>query len=199
MTSCNIMTRTINIKRIRKIVWFFFCFFFSQESFDNLFQQDAHEFLNYLLNTCADILKEEMKELRRLEEVTRQAAENHGHCLKSNRLLSSKPMNGNTGSGHMFNRNSSTNSSNRSISSKNSVSSKANNNQTDTTAEYKPTNGAETDTAGTSGSIKEELTWIHELFQGILVNETKCLNCETVKNLIFIFCIFLGGGWHLWT
>ena len=28
---------------------------------------------------------------------------------------------------------------------------------------------------------EEELTWIHELFQGILVNETKCLNCETVK------------------
>jgi ubiquitin C-terminal hydrolase len=26
---------------------------------------------------------------------------------------------------------------------------------------------------------REELTWIHELFQGILVNETKCLNCET--------------------
>ena len=28
----------------------------------------------------------------------------------------------------------------------------------------------------------EETTWIHELFQGILVNETKCLNCETVDN-----------------
>ena len=33
-----------------------------------------------------------------------------------------------------------------------------------------------------SANAKEEekLTWIHELFQGILVNETKCLNCETV-------------------
>ena len=25
-------------------------------------------------------------------------------------------------------------------------------------------------------------TWIHELFQGILVNETKCLNCESVSS-----------------
>lgn len=30
-------------------------------------------------------------------------------------------------------------------------------------------------------STEQELTWIHELFQGILVNETKCLNCETVS------------------
>lgn len=29
------------------------------------------------------------------------------------------------------------------------------------------------------GKEEEKLTWIHELFQGILVNETKCLNCET--------------------
>jgi hypothetical protein len=28
----------------------------------------------------------------------------------------------------------------------------------------------------------EETTWIHELFQGILVNETKCLNCESVSS-----------------
>jgi len=29
--------------------------------FDNYMQQDAHEFLNYLLNTIADILQEEKK------------------------------------------------------------------------------------------------------------------------------------------
>ena len=27
----------------------------------------------------------------------------------------------------------------------------------------------------------EDNTWIHELFQGTLVNETKCLNCESVR------------------
>jgi uncharacterized UBP type Zn finger protein len=32
------------------------------ELFDNFMQQDAHEFLNYLLNTIADILVEEKKQ-----------------------------------------------------------------------------------------------------------------------------------------
>lgn len=27
---------------------------------------------------------------------------------------------------------------------------------------------------------KNEPTWIQEIFQGTLTNETKCLNCETV-------------------
>ena len=31
-------------------------FFFPLGTFDNDMQQDAHEFLNHLLNTCADIL-----------------------------------------------------------------------------------------------------------------------------------------------
>ncbi|EHB14087.1 Ubiquitin carboxyl-terminal hydrolase 46 [Heterocephalus glaber] len=29
---------------------------------------------------------------------------------------------------------------------------------------------------------KPELTWIHEIFQGMLTNETQCLNCETVSS-----------------
>ena len=28
---------------------------------------------------------------------------------------------------------------------------------------------------------KQETTWVHELFQGQTTNETKCLNCETVR------------------
>lgn len=32
------------------------CLFFT-ELFDNYMQQDAHEFLNYLLNTIADLLQ----------------------------------------------------------------------------------------------------------------------------------------------
>jgi hypothetical protein len=30
------------------------------------------------------------------------------------------------------------------------------------------------------GNFLPDETWIHELFQGILVSTTKCLNCETV-------------------
>lgn len=74
-------------------------------------QQDAHEFLNYLLNTVADILQEEKKQ------------EKQNGRLK--------------------------------------------NNGTAVAAE------AETDN-------KAESTWVHDIFQGTLTNETRCLNCETV-------------------
>ena len=32
--------------------------------------------------------------------------------------------------------------------------------------------------ANTNGNTR---TWIHEIFQGTLTNETRCLNCETVR------------------
>lgn len=79
--------------------------------FDNYMQQDAHEFLNYLLNTVADILQEEKKQ------------EKQNGRLKNNGTI--------------------------------------------VTAE------AETEN-------KTEPTWVHDIFQGTLTNETRCLNCETV-------------------
>ncbi|KAG9282770.1 ubiquitin carboxyl-terminal hydrolase 46 [Astyanax mexicanus] len=81
--------------------------------FDNYMQQDAHEFLNYLLNTVADILQEEKKQ------------EKQNGRLK--------------------------------------------NNGTAVTAETEPEN-------------KNESTWVHDIFQGTLTNETRCLNCETVSS-----------------
>lgn len=77
--------------------------------FDNYMQQDAHEFLNYLLNTVADILQEEKKQ------------------EKQNGKLKNGNMN-----------------------------------------EMEENN-------------KQDLTWVHEIFQGTLTNETRCLNCETVS------------------
>lgn len=77
--------------------------------FDNYMQQDAHEFLNYLLNTIADILQEEKKQ------------------EKQNGKLKNGNMN-------------------------------------------EPAENS-----------KPELTWVHEIFQGTLTNETRCLNCETVS------------------
>jgi ubiquitin carboxyl-terminal hydrolase 12/46 len=135
-----------------------------------------------------------MKELRRLDELARLAeaaavnASNAKLNLKAYRALSGKQSNGIAGgAGHAnqqpgnFVRNGSNNGSSRSMSSKNSVNSKA----TDPSENNK--NGADQANNNTASSNKEELTWIHELFQGILVNETKCLNCETVSifNIIF--------------
>ncbi|KAI3368997.1 hypothetical protein L3Q82_025967 [Scortum barcoo] len=81
--------------------------------FDNYMQQDAHEFLNYLLNTVADILQEEKKQ------------EKQNGRLK--------------------------------------------NNGTAATTESETEN-------------KTEPTWVHDIFQGTLTNETRCLNCETVSS-----------------
>ena len=30
-------------------------------------------------------------------------------------------------------------------------------------------------------NTKPDPTWVHEIFQGTLTNETRCLNCETVS------------------
>ena len=84
-------------------------------------QQDAHEFLNYLLNTVADILQEEKKQ------------EKQNGRLK--------------------------------------------NNGTTVTTE------AETEN-------KTEPTWVHDIFQGTLTNETRCLNCETVCVALLPISIF---------
>ncbi|XP_041824172.1 ubiquitin carboxyl-terminal hydrolase 12A [Melanotaenia boesemani] len=82
------------------------------ELFDNYMQQDAHEFLNYLLNTIADLLQEERKQ------------------EKTNGRLA------------------------------NGTLDSQNNNSNATPAP----------------------TWVHEIFQGTLTNETRCLTCETISS-----------------
>ncbi|GBL74300.1 Ubiquitin carboxyl-terminal hydrolase 12 [Araneus ventricosus] len=79
------------------------------EVFDNYMQQDAHEFLNYLLNTIADILQAEKQQGNAKVRTTNQ-------------------------------------------------------------------NGDQQQTS------KPEPTWVHDIFQGTLTNETRCLNCETVSS-----------------
>lgn len=34
---------------------------------------------------------------------------------------------------------------------------------------------------GSGDYTSSEPTWVHEIFQGILTSETRCLNCETVS------------------
>ena len=77
------------------------------EVFDNYMQQDAHEFLNYLLNTIADLLI--------AEKVSEQPI-----------------ING-----------------------------------------YEPKHSA---------NNNDNKTWVHEIFQGTLTNETRCLNCESLSS-----------------
>ncbi|PFX19475.1 Ubiquitin carboxyl-terminal hydrolase 46 [Stylophora pistillata] len=94
------------------------------ELFDNYMQQDAHEFLNYLLNTIADLLQG--------EKAKEKEKDKH--------------------------------SSTSSVSSKSSVSS------------------AGTTNGGSQQNNKTEPTWVHDIFEGVLTNETRCLCCETVSS-----------------
>uniref|UniRef100_A0A8C6T9M3 ubiquitinyl hydrolase 1 n=1 Tax=Neogobius melanostomus TaxID=47308 RepID=A0A8C6T9M3_9GOBI len=80
--------------------------------FDNYMQQDAHEFLNYLLNTIADLLQEERKQ---------------------------EKTNGRLANGTLDSQNNNSNAS-------------------------------------------PAPTWVHEIFQGTLTNETRCLTCETISS-----------------
>ncbi|XP_069676930.1 ubiquitin carboxyl-terminal hydrolase 46 isoform X2 [Periplaneta americana] len=90
-----------------------------KEEFDNYMQQDAHEFLNFLINHINEII----------------LAERH--------QSSTKPKMGN----------------------------------------------------GETPTPQPEPTWVHEIFQGILTSETRCLNCETkrmrVKKLPMILALHL--------
>lgn len=91
------------------------------EVFDNYMQQDAHEFLNYLLNTIADLLTAEQKKEQQLQQPY---------------------INGDIGG---------------------------------------VPNGSTTSTSSTTTSASNK-TWVHEIFQGTLTNETRCLNCESLSS-----------------
>lgn len=85
-----------------------------KEEFDNYMQQDAHEFLNFLINHINEIIL---------------AERNQGKAKTSSNGV--------------------------------------------TVGESLPT---------TSSSSSSEPTWVHEIFQGVLTSETRCLNCETISS-----------------
>lgn len=85
-----------------------------KEEFDNYMQQDAHEFLNFLINHINEIIL---------------AERNQGKVKIST-------------NGVVEGENASNNSS----------------------------------------SSNTEPTWVHEIFQGVLTSETRCLNCETISS-----------------
>lgn len=94
--------------------------------FDNYHQQDAHEFLNYLLNTIGDLLNEEQHESSNLNSTTTSNS-NQANDTQTNAAPSSK-------------------------------------------------------TDQSSNASTPTKTWIHDIFQGTLTNETRCLNCESLSS-----------------
>lgn len=89
-------------------------------------QQDAHEFLNYLLNTIADLLQEEKSQERQQQ---------------NGKVVQNGGSGGGGGGG----------------------------------------GGNSSSTGQGEAEEKTQQTWVHEIFQGTLTNETRCLNCEAVS------------------
>ncbi|XP_032242130.1 ubiquitin carboxyl-terminal hydrolase 12A isoform X2 [Nematostella vectensis] len=112
------------------------------ELFDNYMQQDAHEFLNYLLNTIADLLQG--------EKVKEKEKEKH--------------------------------SSSGSISSKGSLSSASTIGSITPAIPNGTANCIINNPTTTNSNMRTETTWVHEMFEGTLTNETRCLCCESVSS-----------------
>ena len=56
--------------------------------------------------------------------------------------------------------------------------------------------GGSSSSTGEGEEEKTQQTWVHEIFQGTLTNETRCLNCEavsTLKNSLGFHCVALAS------
>lgn len=119
------------------------------ELFDNYMQQDAHEFLNYLLNTIADILQAEKQQGA---TGTGSGTAKGGNKAAAAAAAAGGDSNHPSGGGGPM------------------------------ASAGTTMGGAAQNQAGSGGAHKPEPTWVHDIFQGTLTNETRCLNCETVSS-----------------
>ncbi|KAF7726079.1 hypothetical protein EC973_009053 [Apophysomyces ossiformis] len=97
------------------------------ELFRSSMHQDAHEFLNYVLNTIAEDVQRYQKKVLETEGST----ENKSHDAEK-----------------------------------------------DTHAQ----NGDHEENASNQAEKSPQTTWVHQLFEGVFSNETRCLTCETVTS-----------------
>ena len=158
-----------------------------------MFQQDAHEFLNYLLNTCADILKSEIKEDKLSSHIINTENSDSINNMNNRKFLSGLSVHFNTMPITSYNSNknkakntledsSYTNGSNNNFISNSNRSSNRSIQNNHNNSEYLSNESFLSSENNNKLYNNNQDTWIHELFQGILVNETKCLNCESVSS-----------------
>lgn len=139
-----------------------------KEEFDNYMQQDAHEFLNFLINHINEII----------------LAERHASKNGAN-------FNGSGNGGGVSGGGNSTASKSSSSTSTSTTASNSTSNGTCTNSSGSLNGvgvgvgigiGDNASTPTQSNAANTEPTWVHEIFQGILTSETRCLNCETVSS-----------------
>lgn len=129
--------------------------FILTEEFDNYMQQDAHEFLNFLINHINEIILAERNQGQKKSGIGAAVGTGGG---------------GGSSSSSSSNSTGSNNSSNCSGGGTANIQFNINN------------NNYNIGFIGGGDHHQSEPTWVHEIFQGILTSETRCLNCETVSS-----------------
>ncbi|KAH8341979.1 ubiquitin carboxyl-terminal hydrolase 46 [Drosophila kikkawai] len=150
-----------------------------KEEFDNYMQQDAHEFLNFLINHINEIILAERNSGP--GNGNTKASGSHGGGQPS-AMASSIASKSSSTSNSNSNSNSTSNSNGNSSNSTGSLN--ATTSVLDATGSLTATTTPVTTGSGANGTngANSEPTWVHEIFQGILTSETRCLNCETVSS-----------------
>jgi len=143
---CGVMAPRKFVTKLRK----------ENELFRGFMHQDAHEFLNYIINVIAEVLQKEQKEQKEKREKEQE---------KQEKKEGKDGSNGSEGADD-----DSEESSGAADKSKKKKRVKSENNHANN----------HTNTTNTTNTT--EKTFIHDIFEGILTNETKCLSCETITS-----------------
>jgi len=150
------------------------------ELFRSYMHQDAHEFLNYLLNVIAETLQKEQKEKKEQEEKEKEQSQQHHHQQhnSTHEKEKEKEKEKENGTGHangyaiVPGDTASTSSSGSDpdggeTEGKKKKKRKGTNSEQVQTKSYPNTEGG---------------TFVHDIFEGTLTNETKCLCCESITS-----------------
>jgi len=140
------------------------------ELFRGYMHQDAHEFLNYLLNSVAEMLQKEQKEQKLKEQ--KEAEE---HPTNGDSSAEDRSQDGETDSG------SNTSSSNTNVSA-NPVNNHVGTNGIKLKGKKKRKAVDAAHSQVKSYPHTEGGTFVHDIFEGTLTNETKCLSCESITS-----------------
>lgn len=151
-----------------------------KEEFDNYMQQDAHEFLNFLINHINEIILAERN--AGPGNGNTKASSSHGaggaqSSAMASSIASKSSSTSNSNSNSTSNSNGNSSNSTGSLNATTSVLDASGS----LTATTTPVTTGQSGGNGTNGANSEP-TWVHEIFQGILTSETRCLNCETVSS-----------------
>ena len=149
----------------------------------NYMHQDAHEFLNFLLNESCEIVERTEKERKKRRENSKQAeggtggvfgrmASRHRHTASADDGDEESPSTSNCSS-----------SSNANVGEALSAPASPRAGSSPPSSANVPSTSSKVEEGGDdpeTDADKQNSTWIHDIFQGTTVNETRCLCCETV-------------------